>query len=186
MTANNPFEESSNPWSSEAASGPRFGNAYEDSGQNNNSWRMPSPSDYRHESNKIETTHNESTKVEFNPQVHEQDTSTAWEAPASSRQTPDSNAYQFSGTRYGNVDHHSGNAYSAAPVAATPPPLPETPRPSNKSNKDDNGLPPAWDDKRMHPSKWRALLRFIQLIASIGHLGFAAGASPVSPSPSFF
>ncbi|KAI8071581.1 hypothetical protein BC940DRAFT_233987 [Gongronella butleri] len=129
---------------------------------------MPSPTQYR------QPPRVESNKTEFTPEVHD---------------TNNNNAYEFSGTRFGNQENSVSNAYTATPTLSAsspaPPPVPTTPRPTNETNDDNNtgGLPPAWDDRRMHPSKWRLLLRFIQFIASIGHLGFAAGASPYSGEP---
>ncbi|ORZ14599.1 hypothetical protein BCR42DRAFT_417264 [Absidia repens] len=187
MSHNNPFEESSavqNPWSNESSStpsgGPRFGNAYED---NNNSWsgRMPSPSDYR-QNDVNQQPRMESNKTEYVP------------SPSPSPASPGGNAYQFTGTRLGNQDNQFGNAYgspSATPVnpPATPPRRPATTTPNdttgNDGNKDD-ALPPVWDDRRMNPSKLRLLLRFVLFVAAVGHLGFAAGASPVSILSLFF
>ena len=191
MTGNNPFED--NPWSGTNNNGPRFGNAYED--DNSNAWstpsqqhrstpdpvpRMPSPSDYRANSTVQQTSWNESNKTEYPT------TSSAWDQdpPTSIPSTPQ-NAYQYSGTRYAsptlNNTYESDNAYSKTEVTsqATPPP-PAGGKPRPNKNDAETALPPVWDEKRLNPSKLRLLLRFLQLIASIGHLGFAAGASPVS------
>ncbi|CDS07850.1 hypothetical protein LRAMOSA01799 [Lichtheimia ramosa] len=176
MTGNNPFEEN-NPWSNSskaAPTGPRFGNAYED---DNNAWNggpvnhMPSPSDYR--SSASNNGWSESTKIEY----------PASESNPSPIATP-ANAYQYSGTRFGNQDTFGGDAYSKVQVndGSTPSPAPTPaggkPRPNQEQLQE--ALPPKWDDARMNPSKRRLLLRGGQLIAAIGHLGFAAGASPFS------
>ncbi|KAI7884569.1 hypothetical protein K492DRAFT_158215 [Lichtheimia hyalospora FSU 10163] len=191
MTGNNPFED--NPWSGTNNNGPRFGNAYED--DNSNAWstpsqqhrstpdpvpRMPSPSDYRTNSTVQQTSWNESNKTEYPT------TSSAWDQdpPTSIPSTPQ-NAYQYSGTRYAsptlNNTYESDNAYSKTEVTSqsTPPP-PAGGKPRPNKNDAETALPPVWDEKRLNPSKLRLLLRFLQLIASIGHLGFAAGASPYS------
>lgn len=192
MASNNPFED--NPWSG-TNNGPRYGNAYED--DNSNAWstpsqqhhqstpdpipRMPSPSDYRANSTVQQTTWNESNKTEYPT------TSSAWDQdPPSSIPSTPQNAYQYSGTRYASPaldkTYEGDNAYSKVEMttqATPPPPAGGKPRPNNK-NDAETALPPVWDEKRMNPSKLRLLLRFLQLIASIGHLGFAAGASPVS------
>lgn len=178
MTGNNPFEEN-NPWgtsSNAAPTGPRFGNAYED---DNNAWNggpvnhMPSPSDYRSNASTTNNAWSESTKIE----------TTASEGNPSPIATP-ANAYQYSGTRFANQDTFAGDAYSKVQVndGSTPSPAPTPaggkPRPNQEQLQE--ALPPKWDDARMNPSKRRLLLRGGQLIAAIGHLGFAAGASPVS------
>lgn len=175
MSHTNPFEENQNPWSNDSTGtptgGPRFGNAYEDNNNNNNSWngRMPSPSDYQHNTNNNRV---ESNKTEYVP---------GQSPPPSSP----ANAYQFAGTRLGTQDYSTGNAYgppgSSSPPA-TPPRRPATTEPETNQatgNKDE-ALPPVWDDSRMHPSKLRLALRFVLFVAAVGHLGFAAGASPVS------
>ncbi|KAI8089078.1 uncharacterized protein BX664DRAFT_279798 [Halteromyces radiatus] len=171
MSQNNPFENTSttqNPWSNEPTSttptgGPRFGNAYEDSGW---SGRMPSPSDYRHQ------TRTESNKIEYSSEDQQQ---------------ANVNAYEFSGTRFGNQEQHLGNAYSPVSTPtitpATPPRRPDTTETTSNKPDASSALPPVWDERRMHPSKWRLLSRFILFIAAIGHLGFAAGASPKSGQP---
>ncbi|KAI9323189.1 hypothetical protein BX666DRAFT_19515 [Dichotomocladium elegans] len=43
----------------------------------------------------------------------------------------------------------------------------------------EKALPEKWDESRLHPSKRRFLLRILQLVAAVGSIGFAAGASPV-------
>ncbi|CAO3633696.1 unnamed protein product [Cunninghamella echinulata] len=173
---------------------------------------MPSPSDYiqrpaqpaRVESNKIEIQPSPSPQHQHINAYELQSTSNkeevphpsttpishnAWESNTLASSQNNNNAYQYTGTPYGNKDTSpTENAYSPA--------IP--PRPLSTSNqeqgtqqankkkwwksktKDENGVPIEWDDKRMHPSKLRLLLRFIQFIASVGHLGFAAGASPFS------
>lgn len=173
----NPFEEN-NPWSNQATPGPRFGNAYED--DDNNAWqgsnKMPSPSDYR----STPTNWTESTKIEqpapsASPKYNFDNSAT----PVGASE----NAYQFSGTRLGNQDFGGGDAYSKVQVennAASPSPVPTPAGGKPRPEEVEGALPPVWDDKRLNPSKLRLLLRFLQFIAAVGHLGFAAGASPVS------
>jgi hypothetical protein len=85
------------------------------------------------------------------------------------------NAYQYSGTRYGNTDT-TGNAYSAAPQPVPATATAQTPKPDPAT-----ALPSVWNDNRHSvPSKSRLGIRFVQLIACIGSIGFAAGASSVS------
>ncbi|KAG0165993.1 hypothetical protein DFQ28_007952 [Apophysomyces sp. BC1034] len=185
MSKPNPFDDpSGNPWGQSSATnveGPRFGNAYDDS---QNAWqpppqgsasfvaqRMPSPSDYRahmwSESNKTEETNN----------TWDQQPITS-PAPVASQ-----DAYQYAGTRLGTQLPDAGNAYSSLP-SQTPSasPLP-TAKPKPLTTEAQAALPPVWDDSRMNPSKLRLLLRFLQFLASVGHLGFAAGASPFSNHP---
>ncbi|KAI7848012.1 hypothetical protein BDC45DRAFT_610651 [Circinella umbellata] len=185
--ANNPFEE--NPWSAQNANaGPRFGNAYEEdnnawSGNNSSTTRMPSPSDYRAPTATTTTTTSawtESNKTEYPENAYERVDSAS----------PSQDAYQFAGTRLGGVqDTDTGGAYSKVQVdsntspSSSPAPVPAggKARPNNTGDVQE-ALPPVWDKSRMNPNKWRLLLRFLQLIGSIGSLGFAAGASPYSGS----
>ncbi|KAI9284431.1 hypothetical protein BC943DRAFT_279457 [Umbelopsis sp. AD052] len=93
---------------------------------------------------------------------------------------PNQSAYQFSGTRYGNEDN-TGNAYSVANPNA-----PGTAAAAGQGPKPDasNALPPVWtDNKSSPPSKSRLGIRIVQLVASVGSIGFAAGASPYSHQP---
>ncbi|KAI9275670.1 hypothetical protein BDA99DRAFT_496163 [Phascolomyces articulosus] len=182
--ANNPFEE--NPWSSQqASSGPRFGNAYEDDNINNTT-RMPSPSDYRAPTTTTTTTHtsntmnawNESNKTEYPT------SDSPYERVGSA--SPNQDAYQFAGTRLGNQEFSDpSSAYSKVQISSenntpSPKPVPAGGKPRPSQNEIQESLPPVWDKSRLNPNKWRLLLRFLQLIAAIGHLGFAAGASPYS------
>ncbi|KAI8381051.1 uncharacterized protein BYT42DRAFT_565073 [Radiomyces spectabilis] len=172
MTSGNPFDD--NPWSN---NGPRFGNAYEnDSNKYDYSpspmpqQRMPSPSDYQTPA--ANRPWAESNKTEY-AEHH-----SAWNNTPPPSQP--ANAYQYTGTRFGNSNDFGGNAYSATPVSPSPAPTPAstTAKPSN--SEVEAALPPVWKDKSGHPSKLRLLLRFLQFIASVGHLGFAAGALPYS------
>ncbi|KAI9494129.1 hypothetical protein BDB00DRAFT_819710 [Zychaea mexicana] len=191
--ANNPFED--NPWSNQAGGGPRFGNAYEDdphnawSSSNNGSTRMPSPSDYRASNNNSTSMNawNESNKTEYPAGT----TDSPYERVSTSTPTQPQDAYQFAGTRLGgDADDGGGgggNAYSKVQVSSDtsspsprPPPTPAGGKPRPNQAEVEEALPPAWDKSRMNPNKWRLLLRALQLIAAIGHLGFAAGASPYS------
>ncbi|OBZ90727.1 hypothetical protein A0J61_01220 [Choanephora cucurbitarum] len=177
----NPFDEAGgrNPWSN-PNEGPRFGNAYEDSTpvpaasaspalppRKNSPFvaqRMPSPSDYSSPVNAWQ---------ESNKTLDEPDRN-AW---SSSPAPQPANAYQYSGTAYGNTSN-TGNAYSSA-----------------VNNNDNNQTEAAPASQKIEtqmsvndtahvappsgrPSKIRVLLRVILFIAAVGHLGFAAGASP--------
>lgn len=136
--------------------------------------KMPSPSDY-----KTTTGWSESNKTEYPPNGHDEPQN-AWSQPDRvGSASPQQDAYQFSGTRLNeNQDSFGGNAYSKVQVEeSAPTPAGGKPRPTQAEVED--ALPPKWDDRRLYPSKLRLLLRTLMLISSIGHLGFAAGASPV-------
>ncbi|KAG0180105.1 hypothetical protein DFQ28_001703 [Apophysomyces sp. BC1034] len=190
MTGTNPFED--NPWSGNGG-GPRFGNAYEDdSGKHETPQamtmpepgggsylatsspalpprsspalpprspalpprspaRMPSPSDYRTTTTTM--TWNESNKTEH-------------ESPTLAEPQ---NAYQYSGTRLGNQDFSSTSAYSP----------PSQPAPSPKPENVEASLPAVYNGSK-NPSRLRFLLRVLQLVTSVGSIGFAAGASPAA------
>ncbi|KAI9321050.1 hypothetical protein BX666DRAFT_1267160 [Dichotomocladium elegans] len=171
MAHNNPFEDG-NPWSSNA-NGPRYGNAYDN--DDRNPWtggsvgtpnRMPSPSNYRTESNKTE---------------YPSENDNAWDHTATSVAAP-ANAYQYSGTRFNANENSSfsgsNNAYTKTEISSANTPEPAGGKPRPPQEQVEAALPPKWDDARMNPSKLRLLLRTLQLVAAIGHLGFAAGASP--------
>ncbi|KAG1458733.1 hypothetical protein G6F56_006326 [Rhizopus delemar] len=78
---------------------------------------------------------------------------------------PSQNAYQYSGTPYGNPPPQNTGAYSHAPVST---PQKQTNRPEYESTE------------FRAPTQWWFWLRFVTFLASIGHLGFAAGARPFS------
>lgn len=186
--ARNPFasdDPNANPWSGPSANnagGPAYGNAYEDSSNPNSSdWnygsmRMPEPSVPASRSpvgtmNRVNNPNQysgggnawDTDKTEVPPEENG-----AWNGG-------NQNAYQYSGTRYGNTDT-TGNAYSAAPQPVPATATAQTPKPDPAT-----ALPPVWNDNRHSvPSKSRLGIRFVQLIACIGSIGFAAGASSVS------
>ncbi|KAF7724453.1 hypothetical protein EC973_000962 [Apophysomyces ossiformis] len=183
MTGTNPFED--NPWTGNSG-GPRFGNAYEDDSGKHETYpnmtmspepgsayqstsgpplpprspaqavRMPSPSDYRTTTTTATSTTvwNESNKTEYHPP----------------EVTQPQDAYQYSGTRFGNQEFSTANAYSSSPQP--------TPSPKPEAAAVQAALPPVYQGHK-NPSKLRVLLRVLQLITSVGSLGFAAGASPV-------
>lgn len=184
-TMSNPFEEPSsnqNPWSSPSANsnGPLYGNAYESTNissaspalpprkpANNTAsspygtQRMPSPSDYANNTPVVNAWQ------ESNKTLDEQ------EFGRNSPQQP-VNAYQYTGTAYGNTSTPA-TAYSPQPVhnnAANTTSKIETPMTVTDS--------PATVNRADLPSKIRLLLRVVLFISAVGHLGFAAGASPVS------
>ncbi|GAB5588273.1 hypothetical protein Unana1_03173 [Umbelopsis nana] len=188
----NPFasdEPNANPWSGPSANnagGPAYGNAYEDSANNNSTWnygsmRMPEPSIPTAKSplgtmNRINTPNQYSNNAwdTDKTEVPAEDGHNTWNGASPSM--ANQNAYQYSGTRYGNTDT-TGNAYSAAsdPAPATENAA-QTPKPDAAS-----ALPPVWTEtSQSKPSKSRLGLRFVQLISCIGSIGFAAGASPYS------
>ncbi|KAI8884632.1 hypothetical protein K501DRAFT_247573 [Backusella circina FSU 941] len=73
--------------------------------------------------------------------------------------TPPVDAYQYSGTPYGNT--------SLSPTPAT-------------ATKQENDVERSERKRGYRPSRLRILIRIIMLIASVGYLGFSAGASPYS------
>ncbi|KAI8050006.1 hypothetical protein BDF21DRAFT_432770 [Thamnidium elegans] len=163
----NPFNE--NPWQE---SGPRFGNAYEST--NNpahiNTYQQPihappSPSNYMPAYNTTgynNTWGTESNKTEYPPQ-------SAYDGHNMAPPPIQPNAYQYTGTPYGNPSYQT-NVPSVTPL---PPHHPTKPTGSVG--------PEPWTGEVYHPpSKWNFWLRFLLLLASIGHLGFAAGARPYS------
>jgi hypothetical protein len=186
----NPFEENNN--------GPRYGNAYESSSvssppptfggspalpprnkpqvttdvSNTNSpygtQRMPSPSDYNHTTTTTTNAWQESNKT------LDEDRN-AW-SPSPQPQ----NAYQYSGTPYGNTAN-TENAYSPQPASAT-----LNTNSNEHSNKIESPMTVSDNDVTYNshasslPSKIRLLIRTVLFVFGIGHLGFAAGASPVS------
>jgi hypothetical protein len=185
----NPFvsdDPNPNPWTGATGgneAGPAYGNAYEDS-NNSNTWnygsmRMPEPSIPKPGTPggtmNSTTGRNQYGRAWDTDKIEVPPGDNSWNNGASPS-LANQNPYQFSGTRYGNTDT-AGNAYSAAVE-----PMPATPAP-NQAPKPDAAvaLPPVWDSTRSsRPSKSRLAIRFIQLIACIGSVGFAAGASPVS------
>ncbi|KAI9016398.1 hypothetical protein CLU79DRAFT_763667 [Phycomyces nitens] len=179
MTGNNPFSD--NPWQANTAPV----NAYEDNPQS--SWapaqpasalpppippRMPSPSAYHppatnwQESNKTESAYDSSWNG----------TTTTTTATTTTHAPIVQDAYQYSGTAYGNQDFSTGNAYNQAPSPQPAAATTATPRPTSSAEAK-AALPPRIGTDR-NPSKRRLLLRFLQFIAAIGSVGFAAGASP--------
>jgi hypothetical protein len=178
----NPFEESSNqnPWSNNSQD-PRYGNAYDTNDTQMpipspalpprkptspyGTQRMPSPSDY-HNQTPVVNAWQESNKV-----LDESDRN-AW----SPSPQPPTNAYQYTGTAYGNSPSIS-NAYSPQPTN-----LEANNTTNTTSHKIETPMSVVDDTptKNTKASKIRIILRLILFIAAVGHLGFAAGASPVS------
>lgn len=181
----NPFEE---------PSGPRYGNAYDSTpiasppptlgmaspalpprnkpqappavpSSPYGTQRMPSPSNY-HQTSVTTNAWQESNKT-----LEEERT---WSPQPQ-------NAYQYSGTPYGNSSA-AENVYSPQPAPAT---LNEQP-PVTSSNKIEAPMSVSDNEatynnqQRSIYSKIRFYIRIALFIAAIGHLGFAAGASPVS------
>jgi hypothetical protein len=186
----NPFtsdDPNANPWSggSDNAGGPAYGNAYEDT-NNNSSWnygsmRMPEPSvPNRQSSPRVGTMNSSYSRNAWeNDKTEVPAGDNSFNAASPSMANANANPYQFAGTRYGNTDT-SGNAYSAAPPEPTQSQVAPGPQQTAKPDTS-SALPPVWhDDLSSRPSKSRLGLRIVQLIACIGSIGFAAGASSVS------
>lgn len=174
-----------NPFETNTSEGPRYGNAYENTPPPSASpalpprnkptatsspygtQRMPSPSNYHQPP--VAATHQNAWQ-ESNKTLDE-------DRSAYSPSPQPQNAYQYTGTQYGNTST-TANAYSPQPASAT----------LNEHNHkieapmtvSDNEATYNTTSKAGLPSKIRFLIRVILFIAGIGHLGFAAGASPVS------
>ncbi|CAM0142466.1 unnamed protein product [Umbelopsis sp. WA50703] len=189
----NPFtsdDPNANPWSggSDNAGGPAYGNAYEDT-NNNSSWnygsmRMPEPSvPNRQSSPRVGTMNSSYSRNAWeNDKTEVPAGDNSFNAASPSMANANANPYQFAGTRYGNTDT-SGNAYSAAPPEPTQSQVAPGPQQTAKPDTS-SALPPVWhDDLSSRPSKSRLGLRIVQLIACIGSIGFAAGASSYSHQP---
>lgn len=137
----NPFEEG----------GPRYGNAYD---MDTMPQRMPSPTLYQPNVNV--SSYRESNKV----------------LAEEGHTTPEPvNAYQYSGTSYGQQGHHLTD------VAASPPPPPE------KVAADPEAPVVFTEETRHKPSRLRVLFRLLLMIFAVGYLGFSAGATPYSKQP---
>ncbi|KAG2234288.1 hypothetical protein BDF21DRAFT_492290 [Thamnidium elegans] len=181
----NPFEENS---------GPRYGNAYESTpaptlggagspalpprnkpptDTNNSPYgtqRMPSPSNYHQTS--LPTSTN--AWQESNKTLDED--RNAWSPPPQPQ-----SAYQYTGTAYGNTAS-TANAYSPTtpnnnnPVSPT---LDNTSKIEAPMSVSDNEA--TYNSKPTGKfSKIRFFIRIALVVAGIGHLGFAAGASPAT------
>ncbi|KAI8886375.1 hypothetical protein K501DRAFT_309919 [Backusella circina FSU 941] len=175
----NPFGQ--NPWESNN-SGPAYGNAYEDDqttatryGNQNQQAYNSAYSTYQ--TNNVPTNNNygqptnawESNKTEYPAN----NGNNAWEGPNSPpiSQTPvqqsalvSQDAYRYTGTPYGNQ-----------------PPQVTTNLNQNEKEANNNLISATEPEREYHtPNKWRFWYRFLTLITSVGHLGFAAGAEPYS------
>lgn len=184
----NPFEDNNqNAWSD----GPRYGNAYD----NNTASSTPTPPPvlpalpprkHNNSTNKTQVQSSGSPSFQTqrmpSPSAYHQN---AWSSESNktleeaNRSPSPANAYQYSGTPYGNTTLSSTNAYSPQMTN------------SNVENNNNEHKPhkieapmsiadsPMETDAASLPSKIRLGLRMILFIAAVGHLGFAAGASPV-------
>ncbi|KAI8645807.1 hypothetical protein BD408DRAFT_337958 [Parasitella parasitica] len=118
---------------------------------------MPSPSDYSSNTPVVNSWQ------ESNKTLQEHDfSSNAPQQPV--------NAYQYAGTAYGNTSSPQPThtpAPAAAPISTTPAKLETTNSPAIGNDGD-------------LPSKIRLILRIVLFVFAVGHLGFAAGASPFS------
>jgi hypothetical protein len=89
--------------------------------------------------------------------------------------TPPVDAYQYSGTPYGNTS-----------LSPTPPPAATPIANNNVATKQEDDIERTERKRGYRPSRLRLLIRIILLIASVGYLGFSAGASPVSDTYQLF
>ncbi|KAI7907156.1 uncharacterized protein BX663DRAFT_495017 [Cokeromyces recurvatus] len=190
----NPFEPN-NPWQnnpppSQPTGGPRYGNAYESNPPYGNAYDNNPPHGNAYEQSSVPrfsaTGYNNAWGEESNKI---QDESSSWNSPTpqpmyppqspyATHTTPPAtnNAYQFSGTSYGNQPQTLGNAYSPQSLHSSTP-LP----PTKPAEQVASAGPEPWNGEIYHtPNKWRFWFRFGILLTSIGHLGFAAGARPYS------
>lgn len=158
----NPFD---NPWqNNNNKNGPVYGNAYED--DTNQSYYNPT----MNTTSPVPGYTNNNAWTESNKTQYEQ---------------PAVDAYQYSGTPYGNQQNQfsSNNVYSNTTASPQPAhlstPQPEYVKPTDSHTPSISNTVTA-SNPYHRPDKWRVLLRFIILVCSIGHLGFAAGARPVS------
>ncbi|KAI8078939.1 uncharacterized protein B0P05DRAFT_541764 [Gilbertella persicaria] len=187
----NPFEETTaqNPWSNHNDVGPRYGNAYESSSpapamaagspalppRKNvanspyNTQRMPSPSDYTSPAPVVNAWQESNKTLDENER-------NAWSSSPAPAPAQPANAYQYAGTPYGNTSNVE-NAYS--PAVSHPEPASQKIE-TQMSINDNASVSPVSTGR---PSRIRVLLRIILFIAAVGHLGFAAGASPYSGQP---
>lgn len=140
----------SNPFSqSQPPQGPRYGNAYDTTP---NTYEQPVALPPFSATGYNNAWGEESNKTEYN--------TAPMPAPIHFEPPIQQSAYKYAGTPYANQEHP---VYS--PVA-TQEGKPVGPDPWN-------------GETYQPPSKGRFWLRFIILLASVGHLGFAAGARPV-------
>ncbi|KAI9469789.1 MAG: hypothetical protein EXX96DRAFT_587452 [Benjaminiella poitrasii] len=194
----NPFEQN-NPWQGNnqpppQPPGPRYGNAYESNPPHGNAYETSSypANNYQQQPQqqqslpKFSATGYNNAWEESNKTQYENN---SWNSPTPEPMLPpqspyathtvpptNNDAYQYTGTAYGNQPQMAGNAYSAQP--APPSPLPAT-KPGEEAQM--SAAPDPWNGEVYHtPNKWRFWTRFGLLIVSIGHLGFAAGARPYS------
>lgn len=182
----NPFEQ--NPWQQEprcnnayqSEGNPPYGNAYE-----SNTTNPPTGGGFSSTGNNNAWEHRESNKTEYTANNNAWDTTPAHyqQAPSSPYasnnavrpQPQQQDAYQYTGTPYGNQSgNHQANAYSQQTETS------HHQQQQQQQNKPSAG-PDPWNGEVYHtPNKWRFWFRFVLLLASIGHLGFAAGARPYS------
>jgi len=176
-----PFD---NPWYNNGG-GPRYGNAYEadDSDYNHNAYtspkptHMPMPSNYANTSwSSVPNQANSMPYTGVNASPYVVHSPPYGPVPS---QLPQTDAYQYTGTPYAVPRPMSpGIVYPGTPIAFTDGTQGIAPAKMNQMSNPDfnnnNNVP------RRSPNKRRVILRLIMFLASVGHLGFAAGASPYS------
>lgn len=189
----NPFDQ--NPWQSSSQqnpSGPRFGNAYDDEPAYGNAYSSTNNNMPGFSSTGYNNAWGESNKTQYDTDVYnspppsqahppQSPYGTAQNMPPSQspyggNQSLSSNndAYRYSGTPYGNQTLQAGGT-------GYPPNSPTVSNTKPSATPASSAGPDPWNGETYHtPSKWRFWFRFVILLASIGHLGFAAGARPVS------
>ncbi|KAG1497470.1 hypothetical protein G6F46_000707 [Rhizopus delemar] len=171
----NPFEDaSSNPWSDGR---PNYGNAYDNTPPalppriKETPTLVPS-SPYRTQPSPYETQHMPSHSAYQQPSWQQQESNKVLQEPAYNN----TNVYQYPNTPYGSSSPTvTASAYSPQPTHTEN----NTTFNNDYNTKPESVATPA----KTTPSKLRVLFRIILFIFSVGHLGFAAGASPYSGKP---
>lgn len=184
--AQNPFADpmTHNAWQQQESSGSKYGNAYDD--EEMNAWQGGGwhPQEKTQEEHPMETYYSaDPTASHHGTSQLSPNQSSQYQQDGFSHQPMD--AYQFAGTRYANQseDHaatpstttaggDSGKHLDSYSRVAT------HERATKQNIHDGASATPVAHTGR--PSTKRLGIRVAQLVAAVGHLGFAAGASPVS------
>lgn len=194
--AQNPFSDpvTHNAWQQQESSGPKYGNAYEEDEMN--AWQGGgwNPQE-KTEAHPMETYYSADPAASSqSPGYHQQQqqqppAGDAYQQGGGFAHQP-MDAYQFAGTRYANqADDHAASSPSTATAGgdsgkhlssysrvATH----ERASKQTGGNAHDGASATAAVAHTGRPSVKRLGIRVAQLVAAVGHLGFAAGASPVS------
>lgn len=195
--AQNPFSDpvTHNAWQQQESSGPKYGNAYEEDEMN--AWQGGgwNPQE-KTEAHPMETYYSADPAASSqSPGYHQQQppAGDAYQQGGSgggyAHQPMD--AYQFAGTRYANqADDHAASSPSTATAGGdSGKHLSSYSRVATHERASKQTGVNAHDGASAtavahtgRPSVKRLGIRVAQLVAAVGHLGFAAGASPVSIS----